>query len=242
LEKSKKVLIAGLVLIGLLVGLVVVWFVTSQPPPYQKVPFSYLDFEDYPSELVVNRSEGHFIDFHVAIASGNRYKDVYIGSVFVGLKLTGFAYIPSVKIGNDTFPEEVVVERLDALATSGIKGFRIEELNLSCEFNESLGEKVWSFFSDTPEYNLGLVAYNLELVNATRGYALPSEPFVAWKGIGYCTGGSFSGFFTNRASMNLNSYENSTTHDFVLTLKLAYSYNPSTRYELSTSLHIIITD
>lgn len=233
LEKSKKVLVASALLSSLLVGSLVAWFVmSSQPPPYQRVPVFQSDFEGYPSKFVANRSQGKLWAEHIAIASVNQTDENYHRErVFLGLKLTGFHYNPPTKVGNLSL-ESIVFSRLDILVTLGSeKTPKIEELNLSCAFDESLGEEVMGVIYEP-------FVYNLRLVKATRGWASPSIPFITWRGVdNYPIASVIEDY-----PIDFVSYNASINHEFMLTLTLVYSFDSSTKRQISTSVRIVIKD
>lgn len=238
MERLKKVFVASVLLSGLLIGSLVVWFVASnQPPPFQRVPLFYWEFEDYSSIFVVNRSQGAFHDNHVVVASVNRTSENYPQGVFLGLRLKGFHYNPSSEAGasNAILPESLVVSRLDLLVALGNeKTSRIEKLSLSCEFDESLGEDVSASLHDPVQ----TFTYNLQLIQGTKGYALPFEPIATWKGID----NYYKASVIDDLPITFFSYNSSTNHEFVLTLTLIYSVDSSFKQQISTSLHIVIED
>lgn len=235
MERFKKVLIASVLLSGLLIVSLFLWFVmSSQSPPYRRVPLFYWEFEDYPSKLVANRSQVRFHDYHTTIASLKRASVDYHKEVFLGLKLTGFHYNPSSKVGNYTLPETLIIARLDILVDLSDETLKIEELNLSCEFDKSLGEDVWSSLYDPSDY----FAYNLQLIQATKGNVSPFEPFITWKGVE----NSQIASVIAGLPIHFTSYNNSINHEFILTLTLVYSSSSSMKNYLSTSLYITIKD
>jgi hypothetical protein len=238
LERFKKVFVASVLLSGLLIGSIVIWFVASnQPPLLQRVPLFYWEFEDYSSIFVVNRSQGAFHDNHVVIASVNRTSENYPQGVFLGLRLKGFHYTPSSEAGASSviLPESLVASRLDLLVALGNeKKLRIEELSLSCEFDESMGEDVLTSLHDPVQ----TFTYNLQLIQGTKGYALPFEPIATWK----CMDNFHKASVIDDLPITFFSYNNSTNHEFVLTLTLIYSANFSFKQQISTSLHIVIED
>jgi hypothetical protein len=239
LDRFKKILIVSVTAIVLLICSLSTWFVlSSQPPPYQRVPVFDSDFKNYTSNVVVNRSQGSLHDSHMAIASVNII-DNYTEAVFLGLKLTGFHYNPPQSVGNLTW-ESIVISRLDILASLSYrqqpkKQPNIEGLSLTCAFNESLEVDI---FAVGLEPDLGFL-YNLQLVNRTDHIVSSSEPFITWKGVG-----NYPVCAAVIASYPINFvlWNVSANYEFLLTLTLVYSYDSSTRNQISTPLCIAIED
>lgn len=208
---------AVLILVIFLVGFVL--WLNLPKPPFQRVPFSTENFMGFPSELVIERSEGEFDNYTMALAS-------YVSNdeAFLGIKIWSLDY--NIDPTNDD--QRFDFENLEVLAFTKKGDLELRELVLQANVSAK-GDTVWGI----PYENL----YNLEFVHRDQN----GDIILVFHGVGYS---NKTGFKTD-GKYEINRPSSSSLHELTLTVTLSYARGPFGLYgtnKVSTSLKVAIKE
>ncbi len=204
-----------LILVIFLVGFVL--WLNRPKPPFQHVPFYTQNFEGFPSELVVERSEGEFDNDTMALAS-------YVSDdeAFLGIKIWSLNYDIDPTHGD----QWLFFHNLEVLAFTKKDDLELRELTLQSDVSvEGDSANIWF-----------VQPYNLNLVHNDRN----GDSLLVFHGVGYS---NKTGFKTTSGSFEINRPSKSPLRELTFTLTLSYARGPFGLYgtsKVSTSLKVTI--
>jgi len=218
LRKRSKVFVAvGFFFVIFLVGFYL--WLNRPKPPYQHVPFSTEDFMGYPSELVIESSEGEFDNYTLALAS---YEST--SEAFVGLKIWSLDFhIDS--INDDQWFE---FHNIEVLAFTKEDDLELRELTFLANVSANEHAQIWPA-------EVADMRYNLELVDRDHN----GDHVQVFRGVGYSnrTGFRTSGMY------EIYKPSSSSLHELILTVTLSYARGPFGLYgtdNISISLKVTV--